>query len=511
MLFNMLLKYLLCVITVQANMNEFIIQKGEFNYFKVSDCINLNLSTCFANHPLSPYGLIYLPKSVNETPYPGCSNECPFCNFICHPDNGMSPIWRLGNNEAIIVNVKNIPKMKYSTFTMYLWGRYHRYIRFHLETPYYLQCKNENKYCNHFASLGDSISIHTPTKLIITASNSVYVKLFESLNDPNIKLMALPGTILKLGVDTTTKDLFSFVHRIAFADNQSETNQYIQNPTIEILRVTTKHPIKNNILFNRMELKKRKIGKKESTPEYNHTELINALTTLKKSIIKQYGYHYTKSDMNAELFDSGYDCIDNYYECNGDVRDTLYTIPKSFLKNDYMCSYINVLNVELLYTILLIIVAYYLFNIRYYYVFLILLFCFYIVYPAKMYPCKYSSILQTKPYKDDFFLMIGVNHKETEYCLYHSISVYKKNKRIGMNVITDDLFYNSSFEYSPILSKYLYAYKFKYDCENELYCSEIGSDKVFFIERMYAHPKTGIGAHRSEIINSTLFHFVLPN
>ena len=267
--------------------------------------MRLNLSTCFANHPLTPYGLIYLPKSEKEIPYPGCSDECPFCHFLCHPDNGMSPIWRLDENEAIMVDVGWMPYMKYSTFTMYLWGRYHKNLIVNEDTPYYLQCKTPNSYCKHFASLGDSISIHSPSKVIITPSVKVYTKLFEHFKDPSIKLIVLPGNILNLGVDTPTRDLFSFVHRMAFVDNQTELNEYIEHPSVTITRLTLNQTLKNNVLFDRVNLKKRKTGKKESAPTLTHKTLVDGLQTLKKSVIEKYNSKFYESEMTAAFLIAG--------------------------------------------------------------------------------------------------------------------------------------------------------------------------------------------------------------
>ena len=499
--------YLFSVLNANSLKEDFIVKKGLFKYFKVSDCMQLNLSTCYANHPLTPYGLIYLPRSEQEIPYPGCSVECPFCNFLCHPDNGMSPIWRLDKDEAIVVDVGWIPSMKYSTFTMYLWGRYHKDLIFQEDTPYYLQCKNKKSYCPHFASLGDSISIHSPTKVIITPSVTVYTKLFQHFKDPNVKLLVMPGNILNMGVDTPTRDLFSFIHRIAFVDNQTEISEYIENPAINITRLTLNKTLKNNVLFDRVKLKKRKTGKKESSPDFTHEQLVEGLKTLKQAVIKKYNSKFYESEMTAAFFDSGYDCIDNHYQCNGDVRDTLYTVSKSFLKDDYICSIVKNLNIQPLIIIIIMTCAYFCLNIRSYRTLLFILCFMGVLHSLNVYPCAKPSVLRTTTNKNDFFVMIGVNHKQTDYCMYHSISIYKKNKRIGMKVITDDQFFNSSFQYTPELSQYLYTYKFKYDCWGEEYCSQIGTKKVFFIERMYVHPKTGIGAHRSEIINSTLLHF----
>ena len=504
-LFTILYIIITIICPVKPLEKEFTVKKGLFKYFNVQDCMQLNLSTCFANHPLTPYGLIYLPKSPAEIPYPGCSDECPFCDFLCHPDIGMSPIWRIDENEAIIVEVEYIPHMKYSTFTMYLWGRYHNTIYFNQNTPHYLQCKRKEGYCKHFASLGDSIPVHSPTKVIITPSVTIYTKLFNHFKDPSVKLMALPGSTLKLGVEDSTRDLFSFVHRMAFVDNQTMVDKHVEHPQITVTRVTLNASI-DNVLFDRAVLKQRKTGKKESLPTITHTTLLEGLETLKTKIVETYKpLRYKQSEMTAAIFDSGYDCIDNQYECNGDVRDTLYTLPKSFLKDDYLCSFNTILSHKYI-RILFLIIVYMCCRCSYKLLTMVLLLSS-LFHSLYIYPCSKPSVLQTTKHTRDFFILTGVNHRQTDYCLYHSISIYEKDKRIGVKVITDDLFYNSSFQYTPELSNYLYAYKFKYKCKDEPYCSETETNKIFFIERMYVHPQTGIGAHRSEIINSTLFHF----
>ena len=120
---------------------------------------------------------------------------------------------------------------------------------------------------------------------------------------------------------------------------------------------------------------------------------------------------------------------------------------------------------------------------------------------------------------EDFMIISGVNHKETNRAIYGSLAIVGLDRLFAIGGLHDTN-YTGSAEYymgdKEEVSKYLYAYMIARNCTGKQFCFEPAStgkysiklsDIFIFVERMYIDPVTQIGGDVSEIINPYITHY----
>ena len=130
---------------------------------------------------------------------------------------------------------------------------------------------------------------------------------------------------------------------------------------------------------------------------------------------------------------------------------------------------------------------------------------------------------------DDFLIVYGVNHQETNKCTYHNINVYKEFNDCGVASAYDHCngnkdcvaFAGSAWEYlhdqTAPQSDQLYALKIARNCNGEHYCLQVPTggcgegaelDEGLFIGfRAYLEPTTKTGPAYTELLFDKVIHF----
>jgi len=86
--------------------NGFIVQQGIFDFFTLEQC-KTEMDTCYAQNPLTPYGLIYLPRS----PFEVKNNYTAWCaHNLCKSNGTMSAGWRVSEGETILLTGRTPPQ-----------------------------------------------------------------------------------------------------------------------------------------------------------------------------------------------------------------------------------------------------------------------------------------------------------------------------------------------------------------------------------------------------------------
>ncbi len=94
------------------------IQNGTFRFFLTIDCLQIIQkkspfglpSTCWAQNPDAPYGLIYLPLHVGEI-------ADAYSGYPLEDELNQYAVWHLRDNEAIVLLGRTPPKCQYFGFT----------------------------------------------------------------------------------------------------------------------------------------------------------------------------------------------------------------------------------------------------------------------------------------------------------------------------------------------------------------------------------------------------------
>jgi len=140
----------------------FTVQKGFYGFYDMSLCKGSD--TCYAMNPITPYGLIYLPTSPEETRAGNYTNSCHLHN-TCKEINGVeySPAWRIAEGETIVVQGLTPPKSTYWSFTNYLYSRFHAK-GWTAKSKDLITCpdaKTEGNRCEIFSGINDPLNDET--------------------------------------------------------------------------------------------------------------------------------------------------------------------------------------------------------------------------------------------------------------------------------------------------------------------------------------------------------------
>lgn len=293
----------------------FEVREGRHYYFRVEDCEHL--PSCYGNNPTSPYGLYLLPALPGEA-------ESDAIELASLPQfDGLSPVWRLRPDEALVYIGRTPPNAAYFSFRSYL---------FRSGDP------ADGTRNDIFASLGDATNntfiatSGTPggttgdpflaeTAVITATDRGVEQSVRDALaaagfplDWTNTDVIAPEDYGLRMGLGAAD-DSFMMLDRVALFEDAAEGEQYMADPPAIVLRVTPKSPPTPKP-FSIPALKPRGTGTDESA-------LQPALEALAAAVRDQLGEPVRERTVIPITLE-GPRCIEQKTSCLGDVRDTLY-------------------------------------------------------------------------------------------------------------------------------------------------------------------------------------------
>lgn len=466
----------------------FIVQEGKVDFPPIGDwgCA-CQLPSAYANNPSSPYGILVLPPAPNQD----SSIKNPYAEWFYedgHYPEDWSFMWRLRADEAVVFIGTTPPKMDYFGFTGYVYDRY----RAPLTPPDCVSAtgvprKSPDSVKNRFpifGSVGDTINNMTvnvvgdqkepfnrTVVLVMVTDRRIEQEVRKTLlqagyPDQVINTIVLSPSIARLGIESDS-DTFSFLLRLA-SEKTPEVQQYMAS-SLKVFRVSPVQGIPASAIEPLASPKLRVRGTGET-----EISLLPAVDALGEAIKAHYP-QYNAVKIATLNFAEGYNCIENGDNCLGDNRDTPYISPAH-----------NTLT---------------------------------------------KALLQDMKLRDnEFYVIYGVNHRETEKATYSNVSIlgwYHKFSPLLFNSNqmpgTADYYLGSSMEQTT--SNKLYAWKVArvggctagetagntppgcnelgYFCESGIAADE----EVAVIFRAYLEPKTMVGPIYGEIIIDRIVKF----
>jgi hypothetical protein len=524
-----------------------------------------NVNCCFGNNPSSPYGLPlvktgYYPDDPSDA-------ECSPLQFLdptlLYTDTDrpadveqLRAMWRLQPNEAIVF-IGWLPPNDpdYVGFTAYVMNKaktpdagqpYVEPVGLDLDGQItYDNCGSELKlqklescfkspstpYLNTFSSTGNSLNGKTLnqgthetddkgpfTIIIITGDHGTDARIRESLEDQGVSqdlmntLWLSPelfnmgwsnGTLMTpaSGIIEPASDIFGVLVRVAYLGSEPDEHPYFENPRMDVYRVTPP----STALADYWETDRYYFPPKGTgTTEIGHyDDLERSKGAVKDSLSGYYLSEHTVKD--AAL--TGINCYKAGESCYGDNGDTLYS--RALFGLPWEPSLLE----DLAGTDLEDALA----------------FC---ISPEE-YGDSLSLPLEFCDFVDryrawsadseDFFVVIGMDHRETGKATYSSVSLYQFKDLRGAGSVTSHEMKGSDYASELMGDDYvegLFAFRFvrsEHQCPggvmDENSCKVVPSDPdapngdyvtdgshVLFIERSYVEPETKRGSLASEIL-----------
>jgi len=255
------------------------------------------------------------------------------------PTLNVAPVvLQMDQDEALVWVGYTPPSARYFSYQPYLMNRY-----LGDATPPTIK--------KLFARLGDSINNYNlPLPgadpflqfyvLIIAANQDTYHKVAQAIQNAGIatdRIMALaipnqtdPEAPINFGL-TLTADSFNFLHRLSVGDSESAQMEYVNDPTIELLRVTPKTPLAVNPI-TRPTSRPRRTGIREQ----QIADVPDHLARLRTAIIDRFSraYRYVKPlQTSTWMYPGGDVAIAEREDVLGETNDTLYLKSQDFVLN----------------------------------------------------------------------------------------------------------------------------------------------------------------------------------
>jgi hypothetical protein len=307
--------------------DQFTVRRGDIS---LANAIQLFVAgyvpNCNGNNSTFPYLIIQAPPSPRQT--------SPLMFPI---------IIQMDNDEGFVLVGRTPPECTYFSYRSYLLNRY-----FGDENPPVRR--------KIYASLGDTINNYNLNQyhgyqnpfesllvIIVTGNKRTQDMLTEAVKaagipEDRILYDIIPPELVKFGLDFMA-DGFHILHRVSVFSSAEEKNDYITQPTLEILRVTPKERLEF-IPLATPSLRDRKTDIEEEDIEPLLPQLLNQL---RDAIIAEHGGGYpppTQLDTSVWL-EEGRKAIQDRIDVLGETRDTIYLRTPSFVlkENDLIVVY----------------------------------------------------------------------------------------------------------------------------------------------------------------------------
>ncbi len=332
------------------------------------------------------------------------TNTCHTHN-LCRTENAtgrlLAPGWRLAAGETIVVSGRTPPASAYFSFTNYLYSRYHPTgwrTNATLERRL-VSCPPGPSRCEIFAGVNDPLNYLTvktdgpsafdsPFSFILAADSASEAAVASLLAQHGaVNTIRFPGAILQQGVSKGDEDELLNVMRVEGIISDAERIAFYSSPSLRVWRVTppASFVVHDSDKFGSFEgrMRHRWTGVGEHVGNTTMAELQDALAHLQKRVSAKHAVGLFEKDVVSLDFtsfvkDSGYECLADGTQCQGDCRDTIYA-RATLLVEDSLCN-------------------------------------------ATHAPCKPSRRSPLTDASDDALFVIGVNHQLTSHSVYSSLT-----------------------------------------------------------------------------------------
>lgn len=278
------------------------VQQGSFVPFDLADCCATG-KNCAGNNPASPYVAVRVPPAPGQTAV----------NFGADA-SGVSSVFRIREDEAIVYIGRTPPKARYFGFT-----------------PYLFEHQIGTERAQVFASLAETLNdrvigvdgdgaFDRPTVVIATADATTDQAMRDALVAAGFPLGSLntvpfDASVGSFGLDEAS-DTVGVLFRVAIFDDEVAGDAYVAAPPGVVLRVTPSAQGAPN------PLPPPPARSKATSP--NELALASSVDALGAAIVAANpGFTAEELTVSGGVPDP-YGCINDLTACFGDNRDTIY-------------------------------------------------------------------------------------------------------------------------------------------------------------------------------------------
>ena len=210
--------------------SQFIVQQGSINRVNPIEMYYAGYTPdCQGNNVNTPYFLIQTPPA-------------PEMSFVY----AIPAIHYMRADEAFIIIGRTPPECSYYSYRSYLVNRYYEDASPHRKKIYASLGDTQNAFnipagrINTQAFNRFIVIISTADQKIATAIKGAAAQ--AGIPEDDIYLDIYPSEIVHFGLDEKA-DFLGYIHRTSLFANQQDEARYLQNPTLEILRITPENPV----------------------------------------------------------------------------------------------------------------------------------------------------------------------------------------------------------------------------------------------------------------------------
>ncbi|MBI5480279.1 MAG: hypothetical protein HY906_15550 [Deltaproteobacteria bacterium] len=412
---------------------------GRLEFAQIDCCAAV---TCFGNNPSSPYGQYLLPRG------PGQPVANPY-----EDAEGLSKVWRLRPDEAVVFVGPTPPRAAYFGWTGYQFDR----------SAGAGQARDIR-----FASLGDTVNVDTIatagtpagaagdpfeqlTVIMLVADSQTEAEVHAAAAAGGfppawVNTLVIPAADVSLGLEDEA-DTFGVLVRAALFEDPTAKEAYLAAPPGNLWRIS---PAMARAVAPLREPALRPRG----TGAAEDAALATALDELHDAILAAHPGLNVYQPPVTDVTPTPGECLTGTRNCNGDNNDTVYFT---------------------------------------------------------------SGLFRLGETADDFVVVYGVNHQATGKATYSNFALYEVRRLFGVAAASSRDFAGSAAEYLPghPLADRLYAWRLRRDCTGDpgclpiaLECPGLPADELGVVAfRAYLEPGTGTGPAPSELILDRVIRF----
>jgi len=298
----------------------FTVQQGKLEKVDALAMYDAHITpSCYGNNPSTPYLAYKLP------PYPGLVQGGRVTDAPVNPANkGLWGDYFMEPDEAIVYVGPTPPEVKYFSYRTYIGTRWF---------------PEENTFRRIFASLGDTINNYRiktgtvagqaspgpydkPVMIITTADRGTSERvrkaaLLAGYSPAMMNDDIIPSGLIRMGTENTS-DTITFIHRLAFFQNETLGNEYLNSTPGHVFRLTpntsrTPQPYDVPRFIVR------------GTGDAHELDLLKDQEALREAIIARHGGGMTITGKKTDIWVfEGIDAIQREIDALGDNRDAVF-------------------------------------------------------------------------------------------------------------------------------------------------------------------------------------------
>lgn len=295
---------------------EFAVRQGEIALTNAIDMYTAGyMPDCNGNNADNPYLVTQNPIS----PRAGVFNRLPLGFY-------------LDQDEAFVCIGYTPPQCVYFSYQHYLMNRYYS--------------DEDPSVRKIYARLGDSINNYNITGydtpfnqlfvLVICANQDTYDRIERAavragIDQDKVHCLVLPSDTVRFGLDQSA-DALTFLHRVALFTRDSDKNDYLNQPPLELLRVTPRTALVEDPMTPLDERQRQTF-----VLEHDISGLRDVIEDLQDRIIATHSpdYAYWKILMTGSwMYPGGESAIASGTNVLGETSDTLYLKTRKFILHD---------------------------------------------------------------------------------------------------------------------------------------------------------------------------------